>query len=53
MGALRFRLQPLLDRKKEIKQAAETVLMQKQRELAAEQATLEAARRRELELIER
>jgi flagellar export protein FliJ len=53
MSAFRFRLQPLLDRKNELKEEAEKALLARQKELAAEQERLEAARRHEQDLIEK
>jgi len=53
MSGFRFRLQPLLDRKIELKEQADKALIERQRELAAEKERLEQARRHEQELIEK
>jgi len=52
MPAFRYRLQPLLDRKSELKEEAEKALVERQKEVAAEKDKLEAARRKQQDLID-
>jgi len=53
MSVFRFRLQPLLDRKIEIQDAAEKALVERQKELRAENERLEAARKHERDVIDK